>query len=56
MNSIGTGMYLATSILDHSCEPNAVAIFEGTTIYIRTLKNFNQFQWDKVITLFFVLN
>ncbi|XP_065209555.1 uncharacterized protein Smyd3 [Planococcus citri] len=57
MNSIGTGMYLAASILDHSCEPNAVAIFEGTTIYIRTIKNLKRFDWSNIrISYIDVLN
>ncbi|KAF3430778.1 hypothetical protein E2986_00344 [Frieseomelitta varia] len=33
--NIGVGIYLAPSILDHSCKPNAVAIFEGITIIIK---------------------
>ncbi|CAH0558711.1 unnamed protein product [Brassicogethes aeneus] len=37
--SLGTGIYLGASVLDHSCAPNAIAIFEGTTIQIRTLKD-----------------
>lgn len=48
MNSIGTGIYLAASILDHSCEPNAVAVFDGTTIYIRCVKSIPNFQWTSV--------
>lgn len=50
MNSIGTGIYLTASILDHSCEPNAVAVFEGTTIHIRTIKSIPNFQWNNVNT------
>lgn len=48
MNSIGTGMYLGPSIIDHSCKPNAVAVFEGTTIIIRALENFPHFDWSQV--------
>ncbi|XP_043795261.1 histone-lysine N-methyltransferase SMYD3 isoform X1 [Apis laboriosa] len=39
MNNIGAGIYLGPSILDHSCKPNAVATFEGTTIIIRTTED-----------------
>ncbi|XP_036143557.1 histone-lysine N-methyltransferase SMYD3 [Monomorium pharaonis] len=37
LEPIGIGIYLGASILDHSCKPNAVFIFEGTTIIIRTI-------------------
>ncbi|XP_012525631.1 histone-lysine N-methyltransferase SMYD3 isoform X2 [Monomorium pharaonis] len=37
LNTIGIGLYLGASVIDHSCKPNAVTIFEGTTIIIRTL-------------------
>ncbi|ERL87192.1 histone-lysine N-methyltransferase SMYD3 isoform X1 [Dendroctonus ponderosae] len=37
LQSLGTGIYLGASIFDHSCHPNALAIFEGTTLIIRTL-------------------
>ena len=48
MNSIGVGIYLAPSIIDHSCKPNAVAVFEGTTIIIRALEDLPRFDWSKV--------
>lgn len=38
LNSIGTGIYLAVSVIDHSCQPNAVATFDGITINVRTTK------------------
>lgn len=40
MNSIGVGMYLGTSIIDHSCRPNAAATFDGTTIRIQLLEDY----------------
>ncbi|XP_053692913.1 histone-lysine N-methyltransferase SMYD3 [Sabethes cyaneus] len=40
MNSIGTGIYLATSVMDHNCRPNAVATFDGNTIQIRLLEDY----------------
>lgn len=48
MNSIGTGIYLGVSITDHSCKPNAVATFDGTTLYIRTIENLPSVDWSKV--------
>nr|CAD7264665.1 unnamed protein product [Timema shepardi] len=48
MLSVGTGIYLGASIIDHSCDPNAVAVFQGTTIFIRTLRDIPALDWDKV--------
>lgn len=48
MQSIGTGMYLAASVVDHSCDPNAVAVFERTTLNIRTLVDIPSLDWNKV--------
>lgn len=48
MNSIGTGIYLGVSVTDHSCKPNAVATFDGTTLYIRTIDNLPSVDWSKV--------
>lgn len=46
MNSIGTGIYLGASIIDHSCRPNALATFDGTTIQIRLLEDYNGSEID----------
>uniref|UniRef100_A0A1Q3FDL6 Putative histone-lysine n-methyltransferase smyd3 n=1 Tax=Culex tarsalis TaxID=7177 RepID=A0A1Q3FDL6_CULTA len=46
MNSIGTGMYLGASIMDHSCRPNAVAIFDGCTLNVRLLEDYNGSEID----------
>lgn len=55
MMSIGAGIYLGASIIDHSCNPNAVAVFEGTTLYIRALKNFHQpVDWSKVKNNYYI--
>ncbi|KAF5279535.1 hypothetical protein FQR65_LT03357 [Abscondita terminalis] len=35
LKGLGTGIYLAASIIDHSCQPNAVATFQGTLLNIR---------------------
>ncbi|XP_073984319.1 SET and MYND domain containing, class 3 isoform X2 [Rhodnius prolixus] len=48
MNNLGTGIYLGASTIDHSCEPNAVAVFSGTSITIRTIKDIPEFKWSKV--------
>lgn len=48
MNSIGTGIYLGVSITDHSCKPNAVATFDGTTLFIRTIEDLSSVDWSKV--------
>nr|XP_034194317.1 histone-lysine N-methyltransferase SMYD3 isoform X2 [Osmia lignaria] len=48
MNSIGVGIYLAPSIVDHSCVPNAVATFEGTTINIRTIEDLPCLDWSQI--------
>lgn len=48
MQSIGVGIYLGASIIDHSCQPNALAIFEGTTLIIRTLETLPELDWSKV--------
>lgn len=49
MKTLGTGIYLAASILDHSCEPTAVATFEGVTLCIRSLRDMDCLDWTKVI-------
>ncbi|KAJ1520655.1 hypothetical protein ONE63_003760 [Megalurothrips usitatus] len=57
MVSIGTGLYIGVSIIDHSCDPTAVAVFTGTTIHIRALQNLPQMDWSKVyITYVDLLN
>ncbi|CAH2068269.1 unnamed protein product, partial [Iphiclides podalirius] len=48
MNSIGTGIYLASSIIDHSCNPNAVATFDGKTINIRAIKDMPLLDWRQI--------
>ena len=48
LDSIGTGIYLAASILDHSCKPNAVATFEGPTISIRLIEDIPELKWDEI--------
>ncbi|XP_022919732.1 uncharacterized protein [Onthophagus taurus] len=57
LKSIGVGVYLGASVIDHSCKPNAVATFEGTTLFIRTLVDLKVVDWTKVfISYIDVLN
>lgn len=48
LNSIGTGIYLAASILDHSCKPNAVATFEGPQLSIRLIEDIPELNWQNI--------
>ncbi|XP_072765450.1 histone-lysine N-methyltransferase SMYD3 isoform X1 [Anoplolepis gracilipes] len=48
MNTIGAGIYLGASIIDHSCKPNAIAVFEGTTIIIRTIMDLPSLDWSQI--------
>ncbi|XP_022236635.1 histone-lysine N-methyltransferase SMYD3-like [Limulus polyphemus] len=45
---IGTGLYLGASVLDHSCEPNAVVTFNGTTLYVRALQDLDELDYKRV--------
>lgn len=56
MNSVGTGLYLAASIIDHSCDPSAVAVFKGTTINIRTVKSLPSLNWQEVRIIIIIHN
>jgi [histone H3]-lysine4/36 N-trimethyltransferase SMYD len=48
-NDIGIGIYLGPSIIDHSCKPNAIAVFEGTTIVVRTITDLPSLDWSQVL-------
>lgn len=48
MNSFATGLYLAVSVTDHSCAPNAVATFEGTTLKIHLTEDMPCLDWSKI--------
>lgn len=39
LQGIGTGIYLSASLLDHSCEPNAVVTFHGNVLVVRTTRH-----------------
>ena len=48
---------MATSILDHSCKPNAVATFDGPEISIRLIEDIPELDWSKIkISYIDVLN
>lgn len=47
-NSVGTGVYLAASIFDHSCEPNAYVTFDGKKLICRALVDFPTLDWTKL--------
>uniref|UniRef100_A0A182S8N9 SET domain-containing protein n=1 Tax=Anopheles maculatus TaxID=74869 RepID=A0A182S8N9_9DIPT len=46
MNTIGTGMYIGASIIDHSCRPNVVVSFDGETLKMRLLEDFPEQELD----------
>ncbi|XP_050296379.1 histone-lysine N-methyltransferase SMYD3 [Anthonomus grandis grandis] len=48
LQTLGSGIYIGASIIDHSCRPNAVATFEGTTLIIRTLEELPYLDWSKI--------
>lgn len=50
MANAGLGIYLAASVVDHSCVPNAIATFEGTTLSIVMLQDVegDKIDWNKV--------
>jgi len=39
LNEIGTGIYIESSVFDHSCLPNAAPVFNGISLDIRAIKN-----------------
>lgn len=46
--AIGTGLYIGPSILDHSCTPNAVPVFEGTKLTVRAVEDIKCDSTDKI--------
>lgn len=48
MNGIGTGVYLAASVFDHSCEPNAFVTFLGKHLICRSLIDWPTLDWTKI--------
>jgi len=41
--STGVGLYLAASVVDHSCCPNANVIFRGNQLFLRSIDNIASF-------------
>uniref|UniRef100_A0A2P2KVV5 Histone-lysine N-methyltransferase ASHR1 n=1 Tax=Rhizophora mucronata TaxID=61149 RepID=A0A2P2KVV5_RHIMU len=39
LRPVGTGLYLIVSIINHSCSPNAVLVFEGRSAVVRAVQN-----------------
>ena len=48
MMPIGSALYLAGSIFDHSCKPNAYPSFDGKTLVVRAIEDMPQFDFTKV--------
>ncbi|EDV45639.1 histone-lysine N-methyltransferase SMYD3 [Drosophila erecta] len=48
MNSIATAIYLGVSITDHSCQPNAVATFEGNELHVHAIEDMECLDWSKI--------
>ncbi|XP_050079046.1 histone-lysine N-methyltransferase SMYD3 [Anopheles maculipalpis] len=46
MNTIGTGMYIGASIIDHSCRPNVCVSFDGETLKMRLLEDYPEQELD----------
>ncbi|XP_028395252.1 histone-lysine N-methyltransferase SMYD3-like [Dendronephthya gigantea] len=44
LKPIGLGLYQTAAFLNHSCEPNCIAVFIGATCHIRNIKNVEQDQ------------
>ena len=41
LNSLGTGIYKTASMINHSCDPNCIALFNGPDICVRSIKEIN---------------
>ncbi|KAM5165646.1 histone-lysine N-methyltransferase SMYD3 isoform 3-T4 [Mantella aurantiaca] len=39
MQDVGVGLYPSMSLLNHSCDPSCVIVFEGTCLKLRSVKN-----------------
>ena len=49
---VGTALYVAGSVFDHACIPNAYPSFEGKTLVVRSLVDMSQLDMSKVIKSF----
>lgn len=52
LQSFGTGIYLGASVIDHSCDPTAVAVFEGITLHVRNIKPLQGLDFSQVNCFF----
>ena len=48
MQAIGTGVYLGPSILDHSCQPNAVVTFDGFHLRCTLTEDLPSLDWNSI--------
>lgn len=48
MQPVGTGVYLAPSIIDHSCAPNAVVTFDGFELKVQAIQDLPCLDWDAI--------
>lgn len=39
MNTVASGLYLLPSLLNHSCTPNCVLVYNGPQLSLRTIKD-----------------
>eukprot|EP00668_Euglena_longa_P001374 GGOE01001629.1.p1 GENE.GGOE01001629.1~~GGOE01001629.1.p1 ORF type:complete len:449 (-),score=94.06 GGOE01001629.1:108-1454(-) len=39
LQPVGSGLFLHASALNHSCSPNAVVVFDGPNLFVRTLRS-----------------
>ena len=47
-NSIGTGLYLGLSAVDHSCAPNVNVVFNGNMVELRAMEDIPDPMWANV--------
>uniref|UniRef100_A0A8C5MWQ2 SET and MYND domain containing 3 n=1 Tax=Leptobrachium leishanense TaxID=445787 RepID=A0A8C5MWQ2_9ANUR len=47
MQDVGVGLYPSMSLLNHSCDPNCVIVFEGKCLHLRTVKEIPKGEEDK---------
>ncbi|KAM3931204.1 histone-lysine N-methyltransferase SMYD3 [Leptodactylus fuscus] len=51
MQDVGVGLYPSMSLLNHSCDPNCVIVFEGTRLHLRTIKEIPK---DEELTISYI--
>ena len=39
MDAVATGLYLLPSLLNHSCSPNCMVVYNGTQLSLRTIRD-----------------